>query len=183
MLENQQTGETLQESATADANGEWFYQYNGFLTPGNYLLWAQTKYNGQQSAPSPEVKLTVEKKAFQIGSLKLTFTTFYSLIISLLVLLLLILIAYIIYHHIHAKRKHKILRKNLDDAQASIQRGFALLNRDLVAELDIIHKVKLSKGLSLEEQKRENQLESDLKYIERYLSKEIWEVEDAQVHE
>jgi hypothetical protein len=179
LLENEQTGETYQETVRTDDNGDWFYQHNGLLSPGNYLIWAQTKFKGQVSPPSPQVKLLVEKTALHFGSAKLSYTSLYLLLITGLLLLILILVLYILYHHRHTKKKQVLVSQKLSEAENSIRRGFVLLNRDLQAELLAIRQTK-SRGHTIDERLRQEQIMKDLEDIEQYLSKEIWELERAE---
>ena len=69
--------------------------------------------------------------------------------------------------------------KELLVAVESILRGFAVLRRDIEAELEVIKKAKLGKELSAEEKKREEELLRDLNWAERYIGKEIWDVREA----
>jgi hypothetical protein len=179
LLENEQTGETYQETVRTDDNGDWFYQHNGLLSPGNYLIWAQTKFKGQVSPPSPQVKLLVEKTALHFGSAKLSYTSLYLLLITGLLLLILILFIYILYHHRHTKKKQVLVSQKLSEAENSIRRGFVLLNRDLQAELLAIRQTK-SRGHTIDERLRQEQIMKDLEDIEQYLSKEIWELEQTE---
>jgi hypothetical protein len=180
-LQNASTTETTSADIEADKNGEFFYRSNSFLSPGNYLIWSQTKQGQQQSPPSPQIRLTVESAAIQFGSTKLSFVSIYLILFLLSTIILLILIAYIVYHFYHGRRKHKLLMGQVSEAEASVRRGFAVLNRDMEAELEIIRHAKFTKQLTEEEKKRETQLLADLKDIEQYLSKEIWEIEDTEV--
>lgn len=66
------------------------------------------------------------------------------------------------------------------EAQEAIRRGFAVLRRDIEAELALVRKAKLTKSLSAEEKMREEQLRKDLTQVEQNIGKEvldIWETE------
>ena len=180
-IQNVQTTATLSAEVATDKNGEWFYRGDSFLTPGNYVVWSQTKAGEQQSAPSAQIKISVEASAIQIGATKFSYATIYLALLLLAILLLIILGAYIIYHYRHGQRKHGLLQKQISEAEASLRRGFAVLNRDIESELAIIKQVKLGKQLSVDEKKREEQLLKDIKDIEQYLSKEIWQIEDTEI--
>jgi len=180
-IQNVQTTATLSAEVATDKNGEWFYRGDSFLTPGNYVVWSQTKAGEQQSAPSAQINISVEASAIQIGATKFSYATIYLALLLLAILLLIILGAYIIYHYRHGQRKHGLLQKQISEAEASLRRGFAVLNRDIESELAIIKQVKLGKQLSVDEKKREEQLLKDIKDIEQYLSKEIWQIEDTEI--
>ena len=87
------------------------------------------------------------------------------------------LIIYIGFHGYHGRRKHKEFIREVKEAEESIRRGFAVLRRDIEAELSVVHKVKTAKDLSDEEITREKELMRDLERVEQFIGKEIWDVE------
>ncbi len=176
-LQNLSTGETLSEHVVSDKRGEWFYRHDGFLTSGNYLLWAQSKLGSLVSPPSPQVTLSVHTTALQIGGTRLSLESLYAILLLTAVALALILICYILVHAYHGKKHLAHLTKQIREAEESVRRGFAVLKRDIQAELEVIHKAKLSKELSNQEQQKEEQLLSDLESVEKYIGKEIWDLE------
>ncbi len=180
-LQNEQTVETLSELLSADKNGEWFYRGESFLTPGTYLIWAQTKLGQQLSPPSPQISITVESTAVQFGSTKFSYTTIYFALFIFSLVLIIVLSGFGYYNFTRGRKKHKLMMDQISEAEASVRRGFAVLNRDLEAELATIRKAKMTKELSAEEKQRELQLSNDLKEIEQHLSREIWQIEDTEV--
>ncbi len=179
-LQNLTSGETISERVISDKQGDWFYRHNAFLSNGNYLLWAQSKIGEELSPPSPQIQLTVRRTALQFGASRISFEAMYLGIIVMLAIILSLLMAYTVYHAVHGRRKNQLLLKEIRQAEESVRRGFAVLRRDIQAELSIIHQAKLSKALSAEEEQREQQLLKDLDEIEKYIGKEIWEVEKAE---
>jgi hypothetical protein len=165
----------------ADKNGEWFYRADRFFAPGTYVIWGQTRVNQQLSPPSPQIGVTVVSTAVQFGSTRFSYSAIYLTLLIIALLVMSLLAAYTAYHIIHGRRKHKMLLAQVSAAGESIRRGFAVLNRDLQAELEIIRNAKLSKELSAEEKFREQQLLSDLSEIEQRLSREIWNIEDTEI--
>jgi hypothetical protein len=71
--------------------------------------------------------------------------------------------------------------KEIHEAEESIRRGFAVLRRDVQAELAVVGKIKLTKELSQEEKQRESELLRDLDWVERMIGKEVWDVEQREV--
>ena len=69
--------------------------------------------------------------------------------------------------------------KEMREAEESIRRGFAVLRRDIEAELGVVKKAKMDKDLSAEEKQKEAQLMKDLDWVQRYIGKEVWDVERA----
>jgi hypothetical protein len=176
-IQSPETGAVNKETVDVSEEGEWFYRHDTFLNPGSYILWAQAKSGETLSPPSPQVEINVDKTAIQIGSSRLGVTTIYLLIIGLLLLISLALIIYTIHHYRHSKKKRRLVQEKVFDAHSSIKRGFALINRDLQQELEVVKQAKLSKGLSEDEKRWEEQLLKDLSEIEQHLEKEIWDIE------
>jgi hypothetical protein len=179
-LQNTQTASTISQVVKSDKAGEWFYRHDGFLSPGNYQLWAQAKLGNLQSPPSPQIDLVVESTAFRVGAARLSYTTLYLILAVFMAILCALMLLAIIIRYSHGRRKHKVLIKEIEEAEASVRRGFAVLNRDIQSELEIIRKAKMSQSVSEEERRREEQLLKDLAEIEQYVSKEIWDIEEVE---
>lgn len=170
-------GETFSKTIASDKIGDWFYRHDTFLASGEYRLWAQSKIGEESSPPSPQIGLSVHPTALQFGATRVSYETLYLVIIMLLLLIISVFVAYIIYHAYHGRKKSGLLAGEIKEAEESIRRGFAVLRRDIEAELAVIHKIKLERGLAVEEKTKEEHLLKDLKSIERHLSKEIWDIE------
>jgi hypothetical protein len=178
-LQSADSSATYSEVVTASKDGDWFYRHNALLTPGNYLLWTQSRVGDQMSPPSPQIDLAVETTAIHFGATRLSYSTLYLLLTLVFGSIALALLIYLIVHAYRGHKKHATFMREINEAEASLKRGFAVLNRDIMAELEIIKKVKMSQALSAEEKKREDQLMQDLQNIERYLSDEIWQIKSA----
>lgn len=176
-LQNLQSGEASSQITKSDKKGDWFYRHNTFLSSGNYLLWVQSKVGERMSPPSPQIQMNVRPTAIQFGSSRLSYEILYLILVVILSGIAAGLILYIIYHGYHGRKKKKLYDKEIKEAEESVHRGFAVLRRDIQAELEIIKKAKLSKALSDEEKKKEEQLLKDFEWAERYIGKEIWDVE------
>lgn len=176
-LQNLQTGETLSENVTSDQEGGWFYRHSAFLTTGNYLLWTQAKIGDQMSPPSPQLQMMVTPTAIQFGSSRLSYETIYLFIALAFGVVILVLLLFIIIHTVKGRKKQERFLKEVREAEASIGRGFAVLRRDIEAELEIIKRAKLNKELSTEEKEKEIQMLNDLKSIEGRIGEELWDIE------
>jgi hypothetical protein len=176
-VQNVQTAETLSETIKSDKNGDWFYRHDSFLATGQYVLWAQARSGNQLSPPSPQTTIEVEETAIQFGATRISYATLYLILLVLALVVLAGLIWYIIYHASQGRRKHALMQKEITDVHESLSRGFAVFNRDIQAELEIIKKAKLSQKLSQEEHEREEQLLKDLDNIQQYIKREVWDVE------
>ena len=75
------------------------------------------------------------------------------------------------YEDLQVKRQ-ELIRK----AEEVIKDGFKTLHTDIASELDVIHRAKLSKALSVQEEDRERKLLEDLAEIERFVNKEFHDV-------
>ena len=142
-------------------------------------MWAQSKVGQQVSPPSPQIQMTVRRTALQVGTTRISSELFYLGITVILFFILMGLAVFLAFHTAHARRKHAVFLKEVHEAEESVKRGFAVLRRDIEAELVTIKKAKLGKALSQEQREREEQLLKDLEAIERYITKEVWEVEQA----
>lgn len=179
-IQNQESAETISETVKADKNGEWFYRHDVFLPAGNYVLWAQARTGNQMSPPSPQVNVEVEETAVQFGATRVSYATLYLILFTLALLVAVGLLLYILYHSTQGRKKHLLIEKEISEAQESLRRGFAVLNRDIQAELEILRRAKLSQQLSTEQAQKEAQLIQDLQQIEQFVSKEIWDIEHAE---
>ena len=179
-LQNTQTGETLNLKAPVDKTGNWFYSHSQFLPSGQYILWAQNKSGEELSAPSPQVKITATQTAIQFGSSRLSYETLYLIFSLILLVLVLGLLTFIGFHTYHGRKKHFRFRKEMQEVEEAIRRGLAVLRRDIEAELAVVNKVKLSKTLAEEEDRKEKQLLQDLEWIEKEIGKEILDVEHLE---
>lgn len=181
-IQNIFTGEVVTESALPDEKGDWFYRHQTFLPSGEYLLWVQAQKGEEVSPPSPQEKITVERTALQFGSTRLSYATIYTFVIVAMLAVLGILIGYIVFHGTKARRKQKAFLEELKKTEEALERGFAVLERDILSELAIIKKTRLSKDLTEEEKRREMEIMRDIEAVRKYIGKEIWEIEEAERH-
>lgn len=178
-LQNLQTGETTSRTVTSDNKGSWFYRHDAFLSSGRYLLWVQEKVGDTLSPPSPQIELTVQQTALQLGASRISLETLYLILALILLAVNVSSLGYIAVHVRLARKRHAAWLKEVHEAEQSVRRGFAVLKRDIERELELIHKAKLSKELSAEEKQREAQLLKDLQWAEQYIGKEIWDIEET----
>lgn len=180
-IQNLKSGETFSQDVVSDKKGDWFYRHSGFLSGGDYLLWVQGKTGEQMSPPSPQVKMAVQPTAIQFGTSRLSYGTIYVGAIVLLLAVLAGLIAYVIRQWRRVKRRHDTFTKEVGEVEEAIHRGFAVLRRDIEAEMAVIKKARMSKTLSEEEKLKEEHLLKDLEKIERHIGKEVLDVEKLEI--
>lgn len=176
-LQNLTTGETGSFHVSSNEYGDWFYTHDTFLSSGDYLLWAQSKVGEATSAPSPQAALSVRPTAVQFGSSRLAYDILYQIALILLLIAVVTLAMMVRHGRRRVRSRQERLMKEVREAQEAVQRGFAVLRRDLQVELEIIQKTKLEKTLRKEEEERERQLLTDLADIERRIGKEIADIE------
>lgn len=167
-LQNPATGELTSVQTATDQSGEWFYRHDTFLPAGGYLLWTQIKRGNELSPPGPQLGLAVSSHALQLGASRLSYEAIYLLIICLLVLGLIILVTDLVIHAKKVRHKKYLVREQIREAEESLKRGFAVLRRDIQAELKATR----------EESAREKLL-ADLEKVEKYIGKELWDVKKA----
>jgi hypothetical protein len=176
-IKNNETGETFNEEVTTDNKGEWFYRHDGFLSGGDYILWAQSKIEKQISPPSPQVKMTVNKTALQFGSSRISFELLLSLIIALLLLILSAMIFYIVLSTKRLRGKNASFKKEISEVESAVHKGFMILHREINKELKLTEESDSKKTLSKNESEYREHLMDDLKKIESHIEKEISDVE------
>ncbi len=179
-LQNLQTGETSSYRVVSDKRGDWFYRHDVFLTSGNYLLWTQGRIGEIVSPPSPQINMTVRATALQFGASRISYEMLYLGIVIILIIVLLALIAYNLFHGYHIRRKRLQFAKEVKEAEEAVRRGFAILRHDIQAELAVIEKARLNKTLEKEAEEKENQLLKDLEEVEKYIGKEVFDIEKVE---
>lgn len=179
-IQNKQTGNVYSETVQADGSGEWFYRHNTFLPKGDYIVWAQAKSGNTQSVPSPQQLMHVTVSALQFGGSRLSLEIIYGALLALLGLVIIGLLLFIVFHSYHGRKKKKKLLENFRQAEESVRRGFAVLRRDLQAELEAMDHMHLKGKLSEEGRERQLHLMHDLEQVEKYIGREIWELEQEE---
>jgi hypothetical protein len=124
--------------------------------------------------------MNVAQTAIQFGVSRISYETLYLIFSIILLIIVLGLSAFIGFHAYHGRKKHLHFRKEMQGVEEAIRRGLAVLRRDIEAELAVVNKVKLSKTLAEEEDRKEKQLLQDLEWIEKEIGKEILDVEHLE---
>ena len=147
-----------------------------FLSPGDYLLWTQGRSGEIVSPPGPQIKMKVIQTAIQFGGSRLSYETLYLVFFLVLLVLVLILISFIAYHAYHGRKKHKLFWKEVREAEDVIRRGFAVLKRDIEAEIAVVRRTKLDPSVNDELKQKEVQLLNDLEIVQNHIGKEVWDI-------
>ncbi len=176
-LQDEEEGTALGQSVKTNEDGEWFYSFSNFLDPGRYVIWTQLKLGEELSPPSSKLELEVAKTAVQIGEDRFSYEQIYLWLLLILLLVFMSTLVFTGYHFYHHRLKRKKLLEEIGQAEESVKRGFLLLRRDIEAELNLVHKTKMTKELEAEEKSKEEKLLKDLDWVNSYIGKEVWEVE------
>ena len=127
------------------------------------------------SPPSAQVAISVSQTALQFGSSRLSYESIYLMVAVTLFVIIIGLVLYIIFHAYHGRKKHKLFWKEVREAEEAVRRGFAVLKRDIEAELGVVQRAKLG-PLEFEAKQKEMQLLKDLDYVQKYIGKEVWDI-------
>ena len=170
----------MNETTDSDKDGDWFYQDSSFLAPGQYRLWVQGKIGEDLSPPGPQSDMTISRTAIQFGSNRLSYETIYLNIIILMMLAILGLSAFSGFHYYQGRKKRKLLMGTIATTEESIRWGFALIRRDIEAELAVVKQASRAGSLSTEEIDKEEQLQRDLSTVQNYIGKELVDIEHLE---
>jgi hypothetical protein len=175
-MQNSDTGETLSFQSVTDKKGDWFYDRSDFLPVGKYLLWAQAKLGDELSSPTGRENVRVESTALRLGSSRISYELLYLLVASMFMIATIILLARAMHHYKMANHRRKLLIKEIEEAEQSIHRGFAVVRRDIETALANMEHRKNSTQANREEIDRERELLVDLRTIEEAIGKEVWDI-------
>lgn len=175
-LQSSETGEVLSEEANSDLKGNWFYRHSGFLRTGEYIIWAQVSIGEEMSPPSPQALIHVETTAFEFGSSRLSYALIYFVTTILLAIFVIVLLLVLAKYAIGIRKRRQILLADLRMTEERIRRGFAVLRKDVEAELALLNQ-KGGAALLPEEKSRAEELRGDIERISSYIGAEIWELE------
>lgn len=176
-LQDTQSGSVRTFGVVSDKKGDWFYRHDSFLPSGRYILWAQANVGEQFSPPTPQIQMDVRRTALQFGTSRISYETLSVFLMLILFAVNIGLVLFIVFYVRQGRRKRRAWFLEVREAEESLKRGFAVVRHDIGKELEIINQVKKSKALSGEERRREEQLMRDLNWAEKYIGKEIWDIE------
>lgn len=159
---------------SADDTGTWFYTHKGFLSEGNYNVWARVQNNeGELSDPTEPIHLSVVGAAIEIGSYRIGFQRLYSTILGLMSVLIVIFVISIVILRFRLKRKHERLHKEVLEVHRSVKSGFDILKDDIHKELAVLRSLEHERELTSEEKARQAKLLADLDFVARFIEKDI----------
>jgi hypothetical protein len=175
-LQNTETGEVISIETTSDRKGDWFYRHSGFLRTGEYILWAQISIGEEISPPSPQARVRVETAAFEFGSSRLSYALIYFVTTIFLAICIIVLLVVLGRYVVGIRKRRQKLLTDLRMTEERIRRGFAVLRKDIEAELALLNRKDGAAALP-EEKFRAEELQQDIEKISTYVGGEIWELE------
>lgn len=176
-IQDTRTGSIISKEIETGARGGWFYRHDGFLSPGEYILWVQGKEGDTFSPPSPERTLSVENAAIEFGASRLSYEAIYFALVLILLFLITVLVIFIIVRRSHAKKRRIAWMVEVKEAEESVRRGFAVLRRDIQAEMKAMEASRAGRPATEEERNRDEKLVADMAWVEKHIGREIWDVE------
>ena len=161
------TGETK-----SDKEGRWTYIEVEPVEKGMYEVWAEAiDSSGAKSKPSEKVTIQVVSPAFiRIGKLAID----YLMTIITLLVLILILVLGVIWSWQKIKERRKKMRKEISEAEKALYQAFKALKQETEEQ---VAKLDGKSGLNEREKKICDDLKEALKISEKFIGKEIKDIE------
>ena len=162
-------------SVKSDKDGKFAFVAEDRLSSGIYTAWAEVvDERGARSTPSEKVTIAVEQPVFlRIGSWAVGFL---SVVIPLIALvLLLVYLAWHWWHKFAIMRKR--VKKEIREAEHALHKAFDLLKEVIREQIKMLEKTKTKRQLTEEEEKIIKRLKNDLDDAEKFVRKEIEDIE------
>ena len=162
-------------SVKSDNEGKFIFIAEDRVSSGIYTVWAEViDSRGAKSNPSEKVTIAVERPALlRIGEGAISFLAVVVPLIALLFLLV-----YLSWHWWHKLTTlRKTVRKEIREAEHALHKAFDLLKEAIREQIKMLEKTRSKRELTEEEEKIIKQLKQDLDDAERYVRKEIEDIE------
>lgn len=159
-----------------DANGNFTLVADTKLKDGIYKVWAEViDERGARSNPSEKVTISIERPAF----LKLGSRAVILLAVVVPLVALIFIFLFIIWFGWHKFTQfRKKLQKEVQEAEDALHRAFDLLKEDIQDQIKMLEKAKTRRELTEEEAKILKQFRAHLGDAERFIRKEIKDIEE-----
>jgi len=162
-------------SAKSGKDGIFTFVAEDRLSSGIYTAWAEVvDERGARSEPSGKVTMAVERPALlRIGSWAVGFL---SVVVPLIAIVL--LLAYLSWHWWHKfATMRKRVRKEIREAEHALHKAFDLFKEAIREQIIMLEKTQNKRELTEEEEKIIKQLKKDLDDAEKFVRKEIKDIE------
>ncbi|MDZ4260606.1 MAG: cohesin domain-containing protein [Candidatus Sungbacteria bacterium] len=140
-----------------------------------YRLWAEAMdKHGTKSEPSVKVTIAMQRSALlKMGSWAMGFLTVVIPLIALIILLAALL--WYGWHTLAALKKG--VKKEVREAEQALHQAFYLLKEDVRTQIKMLEKTRTKRQLTQEEEKIVKQFKKDLNNAEKFVKKEIQDIE------
>jgi len=166
------TKQPFSQIVKSDRDGNFVFTDYGTLKSGIYQIWAEvTDSRGAKSNPTDKITIVVEQPAFlKIGSWAFSSLT----VIILLLIFVTLLISLIMYGWYRISLFKNKLRKEVFEAEQSLQKAFNSLREDITNQIKMFEK----SGSQFAEKKEKTirKLKKDLEDAETSVKKEIKDI-------
>jgi len=160
----------------SENKGQFTFTTKDGLSRETYNVWADVSdERGVRSGPSDTIIFVVKEAEFlRIGTFALDV---FSIFVPLLVLLILsvFIIWYSWHKFINLKRE---VRKDIRKVDARLHKVFDLLKEDIMDEIKLVEHAKTKRELTKEEKRLIKRLREDLEDAEKFIKKELKEIEE-----
>ncbi|MDO8430092.1 MAG: hypothetical protein Q7S73_01880 [bacterium] len=164
-------------TAKSDDTGEFNFLYDKRTSTGVYKFWADVQNEGGAKSDITEKFIISVREAaiIRIGSTLINAVTFIIVLASLLL--------FLVFISMYGWYKFRSFRKKVDkevvESEVALRKAFKALKGDVVEQLDKLEQAKLSRELTREEKDIRKTLLSHLDVAERFIEKEIRDIEEV----
>lgn len=158
-----------------DKDGVFEFTISDKVENGVYMLWAEvTDPRGARSGASDKVIIKVKTPAiFKFGATAISLLAVVIPLVALIIVLIFI-VAYGLHKFAMFRKK---LRKEVNEAEFALRKAFGLLKENVKEQIKFLEKVKTKRGLTAEEDKIIAELKTNLDNAEKFVRKEIKDIE------
>ena len=159
----------------SDDLGNFMFISDDKMEIGRYKLWTKAVNElGLKTERSKEIFMLVQES--DLTKLKSIIQNL-AAIISIFVVLILLLILLILCASKKIKLSKRKLRKEVHEAEDSLEKAFHSLSVDALKQFKKIDKIKSKRNLTKEEKEIRRKFKKDLKDIEKLIKKEVEDIE------
>ena len=159
----------------SDDLGNFVFISDNKAEVGRYKLWMEAVSEiGLKTAKSREIFILVQES--DLNKLKFTIQNL-MVIISIFITITLLLVLIALYATKRIRLSKKKLKKEVAEAEKSLEKSFDALQKDIAEQLEKLKKINSKRRLTKEEEKIKEEFKNNLKVAEEYIRKEIEDIE------
>ena len=159
----------------ADEFGDFVFIDEHKSETGVYKLWVEAVNElGFKTEKSKEIFITVQES--NLSRLKSVVKDL-MIVISILVSSILLLAFFALFMLKKIKLSKRKLRKEVHEAEDSLEKTFCALYEDMAEQLENLEKIGSKRDLTREEEKMKKKFKDNLKIAEKFIRKEIEDIE------